>query len=365
MAIYTVVCLAVVVHWEDMVLSSGKRLSSGDLALLSSQLAAVAERGIPLHQGLRAVASDARPGALRDTCDSLAEDLESGKQLSSAVADCDGQFPDLWPGMLDVGETSGRLVDTLRDLSEYHVVMLKLRFRAIEAMAYPLVLMVFYAVLLLLMLQFLVPCYGAMDREFGMELPGLTRLLIRLRIWYCPSLLVLAASGVAFALLTKAVGRPGTLALVAERLVLISPARRVHKSAALCRFCRSLGLLLGQGLGLPTAVATARGCAGSRVVSRAASDVLRQVESGGRLSAGLRQHRVFPRMLVDMVEAAEQRGDLPSTLANAAQSFRAEAQDSTSALSSLLPGLGLCLIAAIYVFTVIALFQPLIYFMGH
>ena len=123
-------------------------------------------------------------------------------------------------------------------------------------------------------------------------------------------------------------------------------------------------MLLGQGQGLPTAIATARECAGSRVIGGAASHVLRQVESGCRLSESLRQRRVFPLMLVGMVEAAEQRGDLPSALAQAAQLFKAEGQDSASALSSLIPSVGLCLIAVSYVFTVIALFRPFIHCHG-
>jgi len=294
----------------------------------------------------------------------LAEDVEAGKQFSSAVADRSHQFPDLWPGMLDAGEISGRLVETLRDLTDYHVAMLKLRFRAIEAMAYPLVLMVFYAVLLLFVLQFIVPFYEAMYREDQMEVPGITLWLIRLRIWYGPLLLALATCGAVLALLARAVGRPGTLGLLAEHLVSISPVRRALKAAALCRFCRTLGLLLGQGLGLSRAIAMARDCAGSSVVGRAASGVLRQVESGCRLSDGLRQHRIFPRMLVGMAEAAEQRGDLPSVLAHAAQLFWTEAQDRASAMYSLLPVFGLCLIAISYVLIVIALLRPFIHYHG-
>ena len=103
-----------------------------------------------------------------------------------------------------------------------------------------------------------------------------------------------------------------------------------------------------------------RETAGNQVVSRAVSAVHESVKEGETITVPLEQSRVFPPMVISMIDVGEQTGALPEMLMRIADNYDEEVDNAVAALTSLLEPIMIVFLAIIVGSIVIALFLPLI-----
>ena len=343
-----------------------RKLSHNELALLAGQLAAVAQRGLPLHRGLHAIASDEGRGRFRQACDGLAADLTSGKLLSESLEGRLDSFPVAWPAMVRAGEVSGEIPAILRDLAEHHVALGQVRSRLLRELIYPTTLSVLYIAMVCAIFLPTVSRFESIYLEMQIELPGLTHFLLGIAdINWTPvvigALLFIGTGAVAVGVACRYRAFHLAWDSFVLRLPLVGHARRY---SALCRFCRTLGLLLKRELDLYGAVHMAAESAGSAVLSRAASDISRRIELGHEMGDVLHDHAIFPYLLISKIELAQHRGDLPSGLIRAADMFEKRTRETIFLVLGLIPGVAILLSTLMAGLTAIALFMPMVKLMG-
>ena len=134
----------------------------------------------------------------------------------------------------------------------------------------------------------------------------------------------------------------------------------VFRKASISRFARTLGTLLGSGVPILQALNIVRETAGNVVVGNVISKLHDSVKEGEAISGTLRGSKVFPPMVVGMVDIGEQAGALPDMLMKIADNCDEEVDNSVSALTSLLEPIMIVFLALVVGSIVIALFLPLI-----
>jgi type II secretory pathway component PulF len=103
----------------DPILPRGGRLSADDLAFFNEQLAAMADAGIALDDGLAQLARDVESPKLRGWLDALADDLRGGQTLEQAIAQREDRLPLLYSQVIRAGVRSGQLPATLLNLNQH------------------------------------------------------------------------------------------------------------------------------------------------------------------------------------------------------------------------------------------------------
>jgi type IV pilus assembly protein PilC len=228
-------------------------------------------------------------------------------------------------------------------------------------MIYPSVIFSFAGIVLLAMVAFLIPVFEKTFREFGSDLPPITKVTVGISHfvtgrWY---LLILGIVGVIVAFRrwkTSSRGRPQWDTIRLRFPFKIGP---VVQKIALARWSRTLSSLISAGVPILQAIEITGKTAGNAVVERAMGDVTASVKSGGTISAPLNQAPVFPAMVCQMVGVGEETGALDTMLSKVADFYEDEVAAAVKGLTSLLEPLMIIVIGAIVGFIVISMYMPL------
>jgi type IV pilus assembly protein PilC len=213
------------------------------------------------------------------------------------------------------------------------------------------------------MLVYIIPIFKSVFEGLmgGTQLPAFTRFVMQIsdavRLHAPYVLLGILALGILLTLgLKTQLGR-----WTWDRLKLALPILgKVFRQAAISRFSRTLGTLLGNGVPILQALTIVRETAGNVVVGSAVSAVHDAVKEGESITAPLRDSKVFPPMVIGMVDVGEQTGALPDMLLKIADTYDEEVDTSVNSMTSLLEPFFLVVLAVIVGSIVIAMFLPLI-----
>ncbi len=134
----------------------------------------------------------------------------------------------------------------------------------------------------------------------------------------------------------------------------------MQRKSAISRFARTLGTLVTSGVPILQALNITRETAGNVIVSDAINKIHDSVKEGESMVGPLEASKVFPPMVISMVDVGEETGQLPEMLLKVADVYEDEVDNSVSALTSMLEPLMIVVLAVVVGVIVLALFMPLI-----
>jgi type II secretory pathway component PulF len=300
-------------------------LSSEEVARLSGQIALLARTGLPLSTGLTALGEELPAGGLRAAIENLAVAIEAGQPLEQAIKSQGDHIPPHIQGLVIAGVRSGRLGDLLGRYASYSSVRHELHRKLWLSLAYPLLSMVAALALFLFVCVFLVRQFEMIFRDFGVPLPTLTIVILRIaavanQIW--PVVLIIAVALLIGWLGSRLFLNEKTRGQLAAHIPLIG---RIWRCTALSEFFHLLALLLESEMKLPEALDLAGRATPDADVETAAARMATEIRDGAELAVALRTQRLIPSGVPPLVEWGQKAGDLPSILHAIAEMFEAKA----------------------------------------
>jgi type IV pilus assembly protein PilC len=338
-----------------------ERMKAGDLTVMTRQLATMIASGMTLLRALYVLEQQTESRPLRDAVVGVRKDVEAGLLFSSALARHPKIFSPLFVAMVESGESGGRLAEALMRVADQLEKDDALRRQVKSAMIYPTVIFSFAGIVLIAMVAFLIPVFEKTFKDFGSDLPPITKFTVGLSHlitgkWYLLIGVVVLAV-VAFRRWKRSSwGRPQWDAIRLKFPFKIGP---VVQKIALARWSRTLSSLVASGVPILQAIEITGRTAGNAVVERAMDDVTASVKSGGTISAPLRDAPVFPAMVVQMVGVGEETGALETMLSKVADFYEDEVATAVKGLTSLLEPLMIIVVGGIVGFIVISMYMPL------
>jgi len=264
--------------------------------------------------------------------------------------------------MTRAGETGGMLDQSLIRVADQLEKEDSLRRQVKSAMTYPAVVLSFAGIVLIALVTFLVPVFIGVFKQFGGDLPAITKLTVAMSkaitgYWW---LLIGVTVGLVWAFRkwkSSTWGRPQW-----DRFRLRVPMKigDIVQKVALARFSRTYSALIAAGVPMLEAIEITGRTSGNRVVEHAMEAVHESVRNGGTISAPMRtEPDAFPGMVVQMVAVGEETGALDSMLAKIADFYEDEVAAAVKALTSILEPLMIIIVGGIVGFIVIAMYMPL------
>jgi len=331
------------------------------LTTFTRQLATLVDAGLPLLRGLRVLEKQERNSNLKGIIAQVATSIEGGSTFSEGLAQHPKVFNRLFVNMVKAGELGGVLEVVLKRLAEFSEKAQKIKGKVKAALFYPIAVLIVAIGIMILLMCFVVPKFKDVFGGMGFTLPWFTTFvmgisdLIRNNI--LATLGVLAVLVVMFLLFIKTkFGRR-----IWDKFKLVMPAiGPVISKVSISRFCRTLGTLVSSGVPILQALTIVRETAGNVIIANAVSRVHESVKEGETITAPLESSRVFPPMVVSMVDVGEQTGALPEMLLKIADNYDEEVDNAVAAMTSLLEPIMIVFLALIVGSIVIAMFLPLI-----
>lgn len=337
------------------------RVTLKDLAVFSRQFATMTASGMSLLRSLAVLEDQAANTRLKKAINETRVDIEGGMSLSGALAKHDRIFPTLMVAMVRAGETGGFLDNALERIATNFEKDAVLRGKIKSALTYPVIVLLFSAVLIAGVLIFIVPVFEKMFKQLGGQLPLPTRVIVTIShnmLWVGP--LLLGVGTVATVLFKQALRSRPDLRLRFDRVKLRLPVfGSLLTKIAISRFSRNLGTLLGVGVPVMQALSVVGATTGNAVISEAMKDLQDSVRHGQPMSAPLSKHPVFPRMVTQMVEVGEESGQISQMLDKIADFYDREVDSAADSLTASIEPLMVLLMGVVVGGMVVCLYLPM------
>ena len=339
-----------------------RKIGGNDFLVLNQQFNTLIKAGLPILRALDLLATRASAPKLRPVLTQIRDRVREGKSLSEAVDEA-GVFSKVYSTAILAGEKSGNLSGVLEYYIAYQRVSTGVQKKILAALVYPALLIVVATIIVTYLVTFVVPKFGALYRDLGVELPRPTKILIAITVDYRSyilaiiALLALAVAGVFF----WSRSEEGGVAFdrLKFKLPVLGPTLLKFQVA---QFSRTLATLLTGGTPLVAALATASDSIGSKLLRGTVTNATQMVREGESLHSALSAKRVMPEMALDMIEVGESSGALAPMLNSVAEFYEEEVAVKLGALVSLIEPLLLVFMGLIVAFILISLYLPIFSF---
>lgn len=341
----------------------GGKVKSKGLMIFTRQLATLIDSGLPLLRGLTVLGNQEPHPTLRRTVNHLADSVQTGSTFSESLGQHPKVFNKLYVNMVKAGELGGVLELVLNRLAEYQEKAQKLKNKIVSAMVYPVIVIFIALGIMAFLLTYIVPKFTDIFREMlgDTEMPFMTRMVMDASEFVKSYWWAMLGGAFLISVLYNLYAATKAGRRVVDRIKLKLPLfGPVLLKSSIARFSRTLGTLVTSGVPILQALNITRDTAGNTVVSDAIGNVHDAVKEGESMVAPLESSKVFPPMVISMVEVGEETGQLPEMLLKIADVYDDEVDNSVTALTSLLEPIMICVLAVIVAVIVLALFQPLI-----
>ncbi|MDX9971667.1 MAG: type II secretion system F family protein [FCB group bacterium] len=342
------------------------RLSLDDLTLFNETLHSVVNSGLPLAPSLEVLARDVRSARLRSVVEALRADIEAGRSLSEAVARQPRAFTSVYVSMVRAGEESGNLASALEILSAQSERNIELRYRLQEAIAYPLLVVVFALAVMGYFSLRVVPSILMTDQIEGQyEMNHFTSTIVALsgeigKNWLGILIVTVLFFGLAYLLLRSARRASAGRRFLSAIGLHIPIYGNLLRETATARFSRALGMLLTARVPVVDSVRLAAGAAGNAILEDRCLQAAEDVAAGRTLSNALEETRFFPETFAWLVRMGETRGDVDRVVMKLAEAHEHAAHRRARFIAATASPAFTIIAAAVVVMAMLAVYRPLI-----
>src|SRR5215469_4047210 len=343
------------------------RVKSKVLTTFTRQLATLVDAGLPLLRGLRVLEKQEKNPTLKNIINELALSIEGGSTFSEGLAQHPKVFNRLFVNMVKAGELGGVLEVVLTRLSEFMEKAQKIKGKVVAAMFYPCAVLVVATAILIILMVMVVPKFKEVFAGMleGAQLPAFTRLVLGISEIIKDHIVYALIGAIVAWIIFVLIGRTKLGRRVYDKVKLKMPVfGPVVTKVAISRFTRTLGTLVSSGVPILQALTIVKETSGNVIVGSAVAAVHDSVKEGETITAPLEASRVFPPMVVSMVDVGEQTGALPEMLLKIADNYDEEVDNAVAAMTSLLEPIMIVFLAVVVGSIVIAMFLPLIALMN-
>jgi type IV pilus assembly protein PilC len=330
------------------------------IAIFTRQFSVMLDAGLPLVQCLEILGSQEENRTFQAIINTVRTDVESGASLADAMRKHPKAFDNLFTNMVAAGESGGILDIILQRLSVYIEKAVKLNSQVKSALIYPVSIIVIAALVVFIILWKVIPVFAQLFAGLGGEMPLLTRIVISASNFVADYFWLIALI-VIFSIVAvkKWHDTPHGRRFLDTALLRIPVIGMLLRKIAVARFCRTLGTLTASGVPILDGLEITAKTAGNAVIEDAVMAVRKSVEEGKTISEPLAQTKVFPAMVMQMINVGEQTGALDQMLSKIADFYEEEVDTAVAGLMKLIEPVMITVLGAVIGTIVAAMYLPL------
>ena len=337
-----------------------KGVSQGEVAVFTRQFSVMLGAGLPLIQGLDAIAQQHPNIKFRAILEQVKNDVEAGTTLSAAMARHPKVFDSLYTNMIAAGETGGIMDTILQRLSVFIEKVVKLKRALRSALIYPATILTIAIAVVAVILWKVVPVFRTLYEGFDVQLPLLTRVVIGLSGLvenYIIFFIIFAVLGV-FGFRSYYKTNKGHH-LVDAALLKIPVMGDILRKIGVARFTRTLATLLTSGVPILEGLNITAKTSGNVILEDTIYEVRQRIEEGGNMAEPMRQSGFFPSMVTQMVSVGESTGEMDAMLTKVADYFEEEVDTVMANMLTILEPFLMVFLGVVCGGIVIAMYLPL------
>jgi type IV pilus assembly protein PilC len=331
-----------------------------NLAVFTRQFSVMIDAGLPLVQCLDILGNQEEHKYFAQVILQTRTSVEGGMSLADAMKLHPKVFDALFCNMIAAGEAGGILDTILKRLATYIEKAVKLQAQVKSAMIYPVAVIVIACVVIGVILWKVIPTFAALFAGLGAELPLPTRVVIALSnnlMRFFPFLIVAGVAGT-WGFKTYYATEKGRRVIdaISLRLPVLGP---ILRKIAVARFCRTLSTLMASGVPILDGLDITAKTSGNAIIEDAIQTTRKSIERGETISAPLKETKVFPGMVCQMISVGEATGALDTMLGKIADFYEEEVDVAVEGLLTLMEPIMIAFLGGAVGGIVIAMYMPI------
>lgn len=321
-------------------------LPPSDKAEFFHLFAVLINSGVPMIKSLKSLIQQVKKEShIYYVIKDILSRVEAGGSLSEALSYHPEEFDEMEIGMIESGEASGHLNQTLHNLAEDLSRRIEIKHKIKSAMIYPVVIICLLVAVLIGMMVFIIPKLKDLFTGVGKELPLITRIVVGISDSLVDNWVVYVVGLLGFILFIMMGKKTYVGRFAWDKMKLSLPAfGKLFKKTYLARFARALASLLGSGVPIIRSLEITSSAIGNEVYKRRIYLSSEDMKQGIPLAENLSDTNLFPPMIVNMIEIGEKTAQLDEILVKVAYYYEEEVSTSVEGLAKILEPLVLIVI---------------------
>ncbi|UII80123.1 type II secretion system F family protein [Flagellimonas sp. CMM7] len=323
------------------------------------EFATLLNSGVDFRQALDILKNQQKKKAHQQFISNITKQVVRGKSLYEAFKDS-GEFSAYEYYSIKIGEETRKLGKVLNELSQFFDRKVKTTRQMVSVFTYPSFVMLLTLGVLYFMLQYVVPMFSSVFRQFGKELPSLTKKVILLSENFTLIVSVFFGVIVVLGVLHFVFKNNESYRSIRSKFVLRVPfLGNLIQKLYVTRFCQSLSLLLSAKTPLITSLDLVQKMISFYPFEASLEKVKADVSKGTLLSTALAKHSIYDFKLISMVSVAEQVNTLDEMFERLAKQYDEETQHQTKMIGVIIEPLIIVVIGSIVGVVLIAMYSPM------
>ncbi|MEM0910961.1 MAG: type II secretion system F family protein [Pseudomonadota bacterium] len=335
-----------------------------DQIIFCRQMYSLTKAGVPIihaMSGLTETKSIRLKAALLD----IIEQLEKGRNLSSALSQHPRIFSQLFVSIIHVGENTGQLDIAFKQLADYLERDRETRKQIKAATRYPTFVIIALMSALVILNVFVIPIFADMFESFNTELPLMTRILITTSNFFINQWYVIVGVLLLLVIITKKYLDTQKGRLVWDHFKLKAPVfGEILERSILSRFSRSFSLMLRSGVPLTSALSLVAEAVDNAHMHRAIIEMRRRIEKGEDLARVSKASGLFTPLVLQMISVGEETGRVDDLLKEVAEFYEQEVEYDIKSLTSKIEPILITIVAGMVLVLALGIFTPMWEMMG-
>lgn len=337
------------------------KVTPAEIAIFSRQMATMMDSGVPLVQSFEIIGRGHEIPKMQELLLAIKTDIESGSNLSDALAKHPFYFDELYCNLVAAGEHAGILDTILDKIATYKEKTEAIKAKIKKAMFYPTAVIVVAFIITTILMIFVIPEFATLFQGFGADLPALTQMVINMSEffqanWY----FIFGGIGAVIYGMKQLKLRSKKFNIALDRASLKMPILGpILNKAAIARYARTLSTMFAAGVPLVEAMTSVAGAVGNVVFKEGVLVIKDEVATGTQLNVAMKNSQLFPNMVVQMTAIGEEAGSMDSMLAKVADFYEEEVDNAVEGLSSLLEPIIMAFLGVVIGGLVVAMYLPI------
>lgn len=336
------------------------RVSFTDVTDFTRQLAIMLNAGLTLVDSFAILEKQITKESMVVVLESIQKDILSGVTFSAALRKFPDYFSNLYIALVRSGEASGKLSEILLRLADTLEKQREFQSKVKSALTYPVIILVGMVGIMFVMLTFVVPRLLGLYKDFNIDLPITTKILIAVSSFLATFWPLVLIGIFLTSYFTKQYFKTPVGKLMFDTILLKLPVfGKVISISALVDSTRTLAILIGSGVSILDTLSIIIDTSGNILYRNAFRSILKQIEKGVSLGQAFENEMLFPPILVQMATIGERTGNLDDTMMRISHYFELESELAVKTLTTLIEPLILVILGIGVGFLVISVITPI------
>lgn len=341
-------------------LFQGKQMNSDQLSLFARQMHTLLKAGVTITTALRQLASNAPSPSVSHAFSGMAERLEGGQELGTAMQDYPDMFTPIMIGMIRVGQNTGRLDEAFLSLSQYLELEAMALKRIKSALRYPTFILVAIISAIIMINVFVIPTFATIFTQANVVLPLVTQFFISISDFFIHDwvallfMVAIVVAGTIYYLKTPK-GKLAWHTFEFKIPIIGSILRRI----VLLRFARSFSIVIHSGIPLVEGITLTAYALNNEYACREVLAMRDSIQRGKNLVQAASDSALFTSLELQMLSVSEETGELGAMLDQIAAYYHREVDYDLKRLNEVIEPLLIVVLGVVVLMLAFAVYLPI------